>query len=92
MAGYYVFNQSYNTAVQFASDYDYNVKECLTIPPRSGIGGTNDILGNYFTSIDYGRHKMISEIFAFAAKNPDTLQITKDGQAIDYATYKQDFP
>lgn len=92
MANYRVFNASYNTAVQFSSVYDYNSKEILTIRPRSGIGGTNDILGDFRTSIDYGRHSLIDDIFKFAKKNPDTLQITKDGDAIDYATYKQDFP
>ncbi len=92
MAYYQIQNLSYDTAIQFNSPYDYNLKECLTITPRGYIGGDNGILGNYFTSVEYGKDRLLDDIFTFAESHPNMLAITKDGNAIDRASYKQDFP
>lgn len=91
MAVYKLFNPSYKETIQFSSVFDYNNIECLTITPRSGLTGTNDLLGPYGTSIEYGREKLIREIFEFAAKYPGKLEITKDGSPVTYNDYRADF-
>lgn len=91
MAVYKLFNPSYRDTIQFSSVFDYNNIECLTITPRATLTGTNDLLGPYSTSIDYGRTRLIKDIFDFATKYPGRLEITKDGQPITYANYQAGF-